>query len=52
MSFFLAFVLLLEYCRLRFGRQGLGFFMLWLFILCVFPFILSIVLNNSTVARL
>lgn len=52
LTFFLTFVLLLEYCRLRFGRHALGFFMLWLFVLCALPFILSAIFFNSAIARL
>ena len=52
LDFFLIFVLLLEYCRLRFGRRANGFVSLWLFVLCVLPFILAGVFSESAVGRL
>jgi len=50
--FFLMFSLLLEYCRLRFKRRALGFVALWLFVLCVLPFILAGVFSNGALAKL
>jgi hypothetical protein len=50
--FFLMFSLLLEYCRLRFKRRALGFATLWLFVLCVLPFILAGVFSDSALAKL
>ncbi|HZF00300.1 MAG TPA: hypothetical protein VE344_00205 [Methylomirabilota bacterium] len=52
LSFFLIFSLLLEFCRLRFRRRALGFVALWLFILCVLPFILAGVFTNGAIAKL
>jgi hypothetical protein len=52
LSFFLVFSLLLEYCRLRFRRRALGFVALWLFVLCVLPFILAGVFTNAAIGRL
>ena len=50
--FFLMFALLLEYCRLRFQRRALGFVALWLFVLCVLPFILAGVFSSEALAKL
>jgi hypothetical protein len=50
--FFLMFSLLLEFCRLRFQRRALGFVALWLFVLCVLPFILAGVFSNEALAKL
>jgi hypothetical protein len=50
--FFLMFSLLLEFCRLRFKRRALGFVALWLFVLCVLPFILAGVFSNETFVKL
>jgi len=50
--FFLMFSLLLEYCRLRFKRRSLGFVALWLFVLCVLPFILAGVFSSEALAKL
>jgi hypothetical protein len=50
--FFLMFSLLLEYCRLRFKRRALGFVALWLFVLCVLPFILAGVFSSGGLAKL
>jgi hypothetical protein len=50
--FFLMFSLLLECCRLRFKRRALGFVALWLFVLCVLPFILAGVFSSETLAKL
>ena len=52
LDFFLIFVLLLEFCRLRFGRRALGFVGLWLFVLCVLPFILAGVFSEAAIGRL
>ncbi|HVU26382.1 MAG TPA: hypothetical protein VHG71_01435 [Verrucomicrobiae bacterium] len=52
LTFFLIFSLLLEFCRLRHKRRALGFVALWLFILCILPFILAAVFTNATFARL
>jgi hypothetical protein len=52
LDFFLVFVLLLEFCRLRFGRRALGFVGLWLFVLCVLPFILAGVFSEAAIGRL
>lgn len=49
---FLVFALLLEFCRLRHQRRALGFVALWLFILCVIPFILAGVFSNDAFARI
>ena len=51
-SFFLMFSLLLEFCRLRFRRRALGFVALWLFVLCILPFILAGVFSNEALAKL
>ena len=48
---FLVFALLLEFCRLRHQRRALGFVALWLFVLCVIPFILAGVFSSETLAR-
>jgi hypothetical protein len=50
--FFLMFSLLLEYCRLRFKRRSLGFAALWLFVLCLLPFILAGVFSSEALAKL
>jgi hypothetical protein len=47
----LIFSLLLEFCRLRFKKRALGFVALWLFVLCVLPFILALVFGNGGIAR-
>ncbi len=52
LAFFLIFSLLLEFCRLRFRRRALGFVALWLFILCILPFILAGVFSNEALAKL
>ena len=52
LEFFLVFALLLEFCRLRFRRRALGFVALWLFVLCVLPFILAGVFSESAIGRL
>jgi len=52
LSFFLIFSLLLEFCRLRFKRRALGFVALWLFVLCVLPFILAGVFTNGAIGKL
>ncbi|HEX7577740.1 MAG TPA: hypothetical protein VF430_06860, partial [Verrucomicrobiae bacterium] len=52
LDFFLIFVFLLEYCRLRFKRRALGFVALWLFVLCVLPFILAGVFTTTALGRL
>jgi hypothetical protein len=49
--FFLMFSLLLEFCRLRFKRRALGFVALWLFVLCVLPFILAGVFSSEALAK-
>jgi hypothetical protein len=49
---FLVFALLLEFCRLRHKRRALGFVALWLFILCIIPFILAGVFSNEAIARI
>ena len=48
---FLVLALLLEFCRLRHQRRALGFVALWLFILCVIPFILAGVFSSEITAR-
>jgi hypothetical protein len=50
--FLLMFSLLLEYCRLRFKRRSLGFVALWLFVLCILPFILAGVFSSEALAKL
>jgi hypothetical protein len=50
--FLLMFSLLLEYCRLRFKRRALGFVALWLFVLCLLPFILAGVFSSGALAKL
>jgi hypothetical protein len=52
LAFFLMFSLLLEVCRLRFKRRALGFVALWLFILCLLPFILAAVFSNGALVKL
>jgi hypothetical protein len=49
---FLVFALLLEFCRLRFKRRALGFVALWLFIICIIPFILAGVFSSEYFARI
>jgi len=51
-AFLLMFSLLLEYCRLRFKRRAVGFIALWLFVLCVLPFILAGVFSSEVLAKL
>jgi hypothetical protein len=50
--FFLMFSLLLEFCRLRFKHRAVGFVALWLFVLCILPFILAGVFSNGGFAKL
>jgi hypothetical protein len=50
--FFLMFAFLLEFCRLRYKRRALGFVALWLFVLCILPFILAGVFTNGVLAKL
>ena len=50
--FFLMFSLLLEFCRLRFKRRALGFVALWLFVLCILPFILAGVFSNEALVNI
>jgi hypothetical protein len=50
--FFLMFSLLLEFCRLRFQRRAVGFVALWLFVLCLLPFVLAGVFSNGGFAKL
>lgn len=52
LNFFLIFSLLLEFCRLQFRRRAIGFVGLWLFILCILPFILGGVFSSSEVAKI
>ena len=52
LNFFLIFVFLLEFCRLRFKRRALGFVALWLFVLCILPFILAGVFTTTALGRL
>jgi hypothetical protein len=52
LAFFLMFSLLLEFCRLRYQQRALGFVALWLFVLCVLPFILAGVFSNGALAKL
>jgi hypothetical protein len=52
LGFFLIISLLLEYCRLRFRRRALGFVALWLFVLCILPFILAGVFTTAELGRL
>jgi len=49
---FLVFALLLEFCRLRHKRRALGFVALWLFVLCIIPFILAGVFSSEAIARI
>jgi hypothetical protein len=46
----LIFSLLLEFCRLRFKRRALGFAALWLFVICLLPYILAGVFTTSAFA--
>jgi hypothetical protein len=50
--FFLMFSLLLEFCRLRHKRRALGFVALWLFAVCILPFILAGVFSNEALAKI
>jgi hypothetical protein len=52
LEIFLVLALLLEFCRLRHKRRALGFVALWLFLLCVIPFILAGVLRSENLARM
>jgi hypothetical protein len=52
LSFFLIFSLLLEFCRLRYKRRALGFVALWLFVMCLMPFILAGVFTNAAFGKL
>lgn len=52
LSFGLVFSLLLEFCRLRHKRRALGFVALWLFVICVLPFILAGVFTNAAFGKL
>jgi len=47
LSVCLVFSLLLEFCRLRFGKRGIGFVVLWVFVLCLLPFILAAVFGEA-----
>jgi hypothetical protein len=51
LAFSVIFSLLLEFCRLHYKRRSLGFLALWLFILCVLPFIAAGVFGESTLAE-
>jgi hypothetical protein len=51
LALFLMFSLLLEFCRLRFRRRALGFVALFLFVLCVLPFVLAGVFSSEPVAQ-
>jgi hypothetical protein len=52
LSSFLIFSLLLEFCRLRYKRRALGFVALWLFVMCLMPFILAGVFTNAAFGKL
>ncbi|MGA2870478.1 MAG: hypothetical protein ABSF34_15130, partial [Verrucomicrobiota bacterium] len=52
LAVFLIFSLLFEFCRLRHKRRAFGFVALWLFVLCVLPFILAGVFSSSAFAKL
>ncbi len=47
----LMFALLLQFCRLRFGLRAPGFFVLGLFVLCLLPLIVAMVLENDYFAQ-
>jgi hypothetical protein len=52
LDFFLIFILLVEFCRLKFRNRAMGFVALGLFILCVLPFILAGVFSDESIAYL
>ncbi len=52
LTFYLIFLLLFEFCRLHHRRRALGFITLWLFALCIVPFILAGVFSDSGFAKL
>ena len=52
LTFSLIFSLTFESCRLRHKRRALGFVALWLFVLCVLPFILAGVFINPAFVKL
>jgi hypothetical protein len=51
LAFSVIFSLLLEFCRLHYKRRALGSLALWIFILCVLPFIAAGVFGESTLAE-
>ena len=51
LEIFLTFVLLLDYCRLRHQRRAIGFLVLWFFVLCIIPLILSALFQNPAAAH-
>ena len=51
LAFFLVFPLLLDFCRLRFRRRAIGFVALWLFVLCLLPYILAVIFTNGAIAE-
>jgi hypothetical protein len=52
LAIFLIFSLLFEFCRLRYRRRAVGFVALWLFVLCLLPFILAGVFSTAAFAKL
>ncbi len=51
LEFFLIFSLLLEFCRLAFKQRAMGFIVLWLFVICILPFILAGVFRSEALLR-
>lgn len=51
LAFSVIFSLLLEICRLHYRRRALGFLALWIFILCLLPYIIAGVFGDSTYAQ-
>jgi len=49
---FVAYALLLEFCRVRHQKRAVGFLALWLFILWALPFIFALVFFDSDFAKL
>ena len=51
LAFSAIFSLLLEICRLHYRRRALGFLALWIFVICVLPFIAAGVFGDSLYAQ-
>lgn len=52
LTFFLIFSLVFEFCRLRHRRRAFGFVVLWLFVLCLLPFIMAGVFGQFAISKI